>query len=408
MNYQPFTADAGHLSGENILRDDTLTVPYSGIGELLEQLDRFFSDHDKKKICCVALITENTVAHALIILYLLREKLNFILLNGHAPVEDKIPFFCDIILTVAPSVSGRHDWPGNLQLVHNPGHKRNRFAITRHSGSIFFLSSGTSGQAKYIYFKQQNLLRNANNCVKRFAIDDRSRVLVPVPVNHMYGMGVGLLPALLSGASICLIDKNNIVKLLDRISTFQPSVTLFTPAVIKMLLLLRNSVQKKGVYITAGEKLADQAYKDFEYRYGPLFNLYGCTELGAIAVSDADGNLKALEQVKVRISPAENGQIVCRHNAGFVSYLDRHGHRVPSQKEGQGWYRTNDIGMVTGDQGFRVIGRADHCTNRYGFLVSLDEVASLLESLFAEINQAIVLEGKKEKGLSTNLVAVCE
>ena len=389
----------------NFLQDDQVAIAYSDIGGMLEQVDSLFAGNDKENIHCLALVVENTVAHALLVLYLLSKKLNFMLLNGHVPVDDKIPFFCDVIVTVA---AGTTDWPGNIRLTRNPGYRQGKSALQRHSGMVLFLSSGTSGQPKYVCYKQEDLLRNAGNCVKRFAMDHRSKVLVPVPVNHMYGMGVGLLPALLSGAGVCLINKNNVIKLLDRMTAIRPDVTLLTPAVIKMLLLLKKGVPSNGTHITAGEKLAVAVQKDFEDRFGPLYNLYGCTELGAIAVAGGDGVLQALEGVEVELRPAEKGQIWCRHNAGFTSYFDREGHPVGTITSMDAWYDTNDIGLPVTQRGFQVIGRSDNCINRYGFLVSLDEIATLLESLFTEINQAIVLETDTEEGLTAKVKAVCE
>jgi acyl-coenzyme A synthetase/AMP-(fatty) acid ligase len=232
----------------------------------------------------------------------------------------------------------------------------------------------------------------------------------------MYGMGAGWLPAMISGASVCLIDKNNIVKLYDKIAQFHPDVTLITPAVSKMLLLLNKDISAKTIYITAGEIMKQEVYEQFESRYGTLINLYGCTELGAIATTSLEDNdrdyssaglLKPLDHVAVEIDGEEKGEILCMHNAGFEGYVDKYGNMQPGQEGKSTWYRTKDLGWHNSGPYFKVIGRKDNCINRAGFLISLEEVEHKLEDLFS-MKKAVVFECDKEEGLMNRLVAVCE
>jgi acyl-coenzyme A synthetase/AMP-(fatty) acid ligase len=365
----------------------------------MERLDTFFAGQGQ--VACLAMATENTVSGVLMILYLLSRRINVFLLPPQAPVEKGIPFFCDRILSVDGECADRpilRDHPAFDGSGGMPG-----------SGSVFFASSGTTGTPKYVRFDGGNLLCNARNCLERFRYSAASKVLIPVPIGHMYGLGVGLLPALMAGADIRLIDRNNAIKLKEQLASFQPDITLVTPTVIRMMMMLPKRPGRHGIFITAGEKIASKDFRDFESAYGQLFNLYGCTELGAIATSPtegqrSDGQLRPLDGVEVRIDA--DGQVRCRHNAPFASYIDPHGH--PPATATEEWYPTKDIGVTEGARDFRVLGRMDHCVNRSGYLVSLDEIGSCLENLFREIRQAIVLDAGAEKGLTTKLIAVCE
>lgn len=385
--------------GDNSIADKTIRLTYDDINGVMERLDVFFAGQGH--IACLAMATENTVPGVLIILYLLSRQINVFLLPPQAPVDRSIPAFCDRILSVNadrpdhPILQDHAQYTGQGDM---PG-----------SGAIFFASSGTTGTPKYVRFDGKNLLRNARNCMERFGVSAASKVLIPVPIGHMYGLGVGLLPALLSGASIRLIDRNNAIKLKEHLVTFRPDITLVTPTVIRMMLLLPKAQERHGTFITAGEKIADKDFQDFESAYGQLFNLYGCTELGAIATSPtagskSDGLLKPLAGVEVRID--KDGQVRCRHNAPFASYVDPQGHQLTPIREE--WHPTKDFGMAEEAGNFRVLGRMDHCVNRSGYLVSLDEVGSRLENLFQGIRQAIVLEAGVVKGLATKLIAICE
>ena len=141
---------------------------------------------------------ENTVAHALLVLYFLSEEINFFLLSVDSPVHNGVPAFCDRILTL---VKGPHSGPlagRHIQMMPNPACHGAPMDLKPGSAGACFSSSGTSGRAKYICFRHIPLLRNAGNCLERFGINSASKVLIPVPVSHMFGLGVGLLPALLA------------------------------------------------------------------------------------------------------------------------------------------------------------------------------------------------------------------
>jgi acyl-coenzyme A synthetase/AMP-(fatty) acid ligase len=384
---------------DGILCDERECIRYRDLPELLDELHQVFCVHRLKAATCVGVPVENTVGCLLRILYFLAEGIRFYLLPGDSPVHQGMPAFCEWI-----STSGG--------VKRNPGYKERAMRVLPRVGLAFFSSSGTTGKPKYICYTQEQLLLNAGNCVKRFGLTPASRVLVPVPVSHMYGMAAGLLPALLSGAGVALIEKNNIIKLTEKRSAFQPTVTLVTPAVVRMMSLLKGKPGGSGsLFITAGEKIGRGAYQEFESTHGTLLNLYGCTELGAIGVSPGEGEARwdglicALEGVEVRVA-ADTQQIECRHNAGFETYVDEWGIPCGDESCSDGWFATRDAGRMEGASCFKVLGRTDNCINRSGFLVSLDEVGTLVEDLCPEIRRAVVIESGE--GIRGELTALYE
>lgn len=393
MAYQKHRDIISNFSPSNIVCDEHGSIQYADIPEILSGIAAHFQ---QGKIFCVGLPVQNNLMQAMVILYLLSEKINFFLLSGNSAM----PPFCDKIVTITG---------GEIELSDNPDYVAKDRMIKAGSGAIFFSSSGTTGPVKYVYFKQEKLIQNAKNVINRFGFDNNSRILVPVPLGHAYGMGVGLLPGLVAGANICLIEKNNIVKLFAMLGGFRPGFTLINPTVCKMILLLDKSISSKTVYITAGEKIEEHIHQEFESKYGLLINLFGCSELGAIGTSSADdaqsrieGILTPMDGVEVIIS---NDEIVCKHNAGFEHYVDKYGDIDNAQNV---FYRTRDRGADAGNGNFKVMGRIDNCVNRAGFLISLEEIESSLKELFAGLKQVVVFEASMQESLLTRLVAVCE
>ena len=94
--------------------------------------------------------------------------------------------------------------------------------------------------------------------------------------------------------------------------------------------------------------------------------------------------------MEVRVA-ADTQQIECRRNPGFESYVDEWGVPCGDESYSDGWFATRDAGWMDGASCFKVLGRTDNCINRSGFLVSLDEVGTLVEDLCPEISRAVVI-----------------
>lgn len=400
----------GHL-----LIDDGQQLAYTDIPGIWQRLDQFFERNPVREISCFCLPLRNTVSCIVLVMYFLERKLNFYLQSPNTSLQKDIPDFCDQFILIKSEIDAVR-LEERLELLQNPHYNTSSISLKPGSGAVILSSSGTSGPAKFVYHVSGRLIRNAKNCMTMFSISSSAKILIPVPISHMYGLGAGLLPALLSGATVRLIEKNNVVKLIDALNKYQPTVTLLTPVVCKMLLLINSKIQHKGKYITAGESIANDIGREFVKKFGPLINLYGSTEMGAIATSQVDDHLASdhlnsctpVQDVQINIDSACNNEIRCIHNAGFKCYIDKQGNEIVNPFSDQGWYRTRDRGEITGEGSFKVTGRIDHCINRFGFVVSLREIELQLENAFPQIHDAVVL-GKPGRGLnSQTLIAICE
>ncbi|MDQ1352528.1 MAG: hypothetical protein QG657_2834, partial [Acidobacteriota bacterium] len=157
-------------------------------------------------------------------------------------------------------------------------------------------------------------------------------------------------------------------------------------------------------------------YVDFENKFGQLVNLYGSTELGAIATSDlndpletrANGVVHVMPGVEARLASGEKenqmAEIMCRHDAGFDAYLDKQGKLLPGKTDG--WFMTKDLGRVVSPGVFKVAGRTGNSINRNGILVSFTEVESLMEQGIAEVQFAVVA-AKEEENVRGKVLAAC-
>lgn len=403
-----------NYSAANILKDESISIIYEELSDILQKFHNYFYNKGINKRTCVALYMENTVLHAIVILYFLSEQINFYLLSSSPQLKASIPEFCDKVVKLNISEFGPGKRVEKTVSVHlNPLFLQSDEIKKYNGGFVFVSSSGTTGKRKIIRHSAGNLLLNASNCVNRFEINNASRILISVPINHMYGLGVGLIPALISGACLCIINKTNILKLFDTISEFSPSITLLTPSIIRMLLKLNKKISAKTAYISAGEKLGDNLHESFEKNYALLLNLYGSSELGAIGTSPMNDNMsryngafKPLNGVDIKIDKS-TGQILCDHKYGAEVYVDSFGNELQSISSKGDYVNTKDIGAYDGSL-FQVLGRSDNQINRSGFLVLLEEVEREIKRLFPEFEHVVVFEEAPENQVLGKLVAVCE
>jgi acyl-coenzyme A synthetase/AMP-(fatty) acid ligase len=281
------------------------------------------------------------------------------------------------------------------------------------AGKVFFKTSGSTSEPKMALHANANLTQNAQNCVERFRLHAQDRVLIAVPVYHMYGFGAGFLPGVMAGASIRLIDQTDIIKLLGHEKQFRPNVSYLTPTLIEMALRTRKSTYPYRLIVTAGDRINQASYVHFENKFGQLVNLYGSTELGAIATSCLDEPPETRSNSIVHVMPGvdvqlenEMAEIMCRHDSGFDAYVDKEGKWIPGKTSG--WFMTKDLGRIVSPGVFKVAGRTGNSINRNGILVSFMEVESLLEPGIAEIEHVVVTARQEETIRGKTLVACCQ
>jgi acyl-coenzyme A synthetase/AMP-(fatty) acid ligase len=408
------------FSENQIWVDENTSLSGGELSALLAKIDQYLGWRLKERKC-IAFVMENSVYHALVLLYLFRQELNFYLVSTYSPLKSTSPAFCDIMLSLHAVNNDTDDFLNSIRIVLNPAYVyAPKSDEVPESGCVYLSSSGTTGDAKFVFYTQKSMMQNARNVALALHFVPSSKVLISVPVMHMYGLGAGLLAAITSGSSLCLIGNNNVIKLLQQLSNFRPDIALVNFTLVRMMVTLNKQVSSRCLYVTAGEKTDSKIYKSFESSFGILCNLYGCTELGAVAISPLgaaqqddriSGLLYPLSDTQVEIRSTTTGVLFCRHGAAFEGYVDSLARISDKKGNVDSWYETGDLAEEYPGQAFKIRGRKDNCINRSGFLVSLEEINSLLQNLYPELTQVIVFESAQPNPMASGalkLVAVCQ
>lgn len=307
--------------------------------------------------------------------------------------------------------------PGGFRLLRRPGSSS---AGRDESESYVYLpTSGTTGAPKLVAYRPDVLCGNAANCVGRLNLTAADRVLVPVPLAHMYGLGAAFLPSVLAGATVYLLPQANLIGYLAAESAFDPTTVYLTPGFCQQLLRGRKRSRRYRLTVVAGDAFSEQAFTTWEQRHGCTVNLYGSTELGAIcAGSPDDAFLTRRDSVGaplpgVRVAPAGAAQggggpfpLRVWHPFGCAGYADVDGTpSFPTALREEGWYATMDLGRLDSEGRLQLAGRLDDAVKRDGFLVALADVERALHALPGVERAVVVAGGSTPRG--RELVAFC-
>jgi acyl-CoA synthetase (AMP-forming)/AMP-acid ligase II len=423
------------VSQENLLKDAQLTCAYRDIPELFDRLDEWFDENRVAAEDYLAYECVNTVPGALTLLYLLKSGVSFVLLpplssrNGKPGVPSFLPQFCKYKVTLQslPFHSESRDLrnPQNfIQISPNEHWSESFLPQPPDQGpKVFLRTSGSIGSPKMVAHSHAKLLGNALNCVQRFRLNSDDRITVPVPIFHMYGFGAGFLPGFFVGASLDLQETPNILTYLARERQFNQNVVYLTPTLGEMLLKGRRRSEPYKLVVTAGDRIKPETFRAFDTRLGNLVNLYGSTEMGAIAASEPDDTVNVrtatvgppfpgvsmqLREITLDAGTEADGigKLYCRHRYGFEGYVDSTGHWIGFGSEAAPeWFETRDLGRILPNGYVEVLGRCDHSVNRNGLLVLYSDIELAVESLAGLERSFVVVQGESRRG--DRVIACC-
>lgn len=269
-------------------------------------------------------------------------------------------------------------------------------------------TSGTTGAPKAIVLSHANIAANVAALVGARLVDAADRVLIPLPLQHVYPFVVGVLAGLASGATIVFPQSLSAPDILEAMRLSRASVIVGVPRlytaicagmtaraeasgfVQRMLfrrllalstwlrrrvglnagrLLLRAVHARFGgrlrLLVSGGARLDDRTLWQlvglgFEIRSG-----YGLAETASMFTANYRGSTRWRSEGKpftgeVRIAAADAsgaGEIQLKGPQVFTHYLDNPD-ATRAIFTSDGWLRTGDLGRIDADGFLYVTGRA--------------------------------------------------
>ncbi|MCU1371447.1 MAG: AMP-binding protein [Ilumatobacteraceae bacterium] len=262
--------------------------------------------------------------------------------------------------------------------------------------ALLAYTSGTTGAPKGALLTHGNLLSSveALGLAWRWTPDDR--LILPLPLFHMHGLGVALHGALTAGGSIVLRRAFDAADSLDAVAAHHGTQFFGVPTMwgrlaasgrIDELAALRVGVSGSapldpGLHATIAERTGHA-----------LLERYGMTETVILTSNPYDGDRRpgsvGLPVPGVELRLAEGtAEIEVRGPNVFAGYWQRPDATAASFHDG--WFRTGDVGAFDDDGYLRIVGRTKELIISGGYNVYPREVEDVLRTHPAVLDAAVV------------------
>ena len=245
-------------------------------------------------------------------------------------------------------------------------------------GALLVYTSGTTGLPKGAMLTHRSLLYTARNGISHEGFTEESVAVSVLPMFHVGGLNVQLLPCLLAGGTVVLEERFDPARLVDLLVLHQPTHLLLVPAAMQAVLdrveaadLEVGEVMSSLGALNCGSSIVPvELIERFASAGIPVVQVYGATETGPTAIvlpyADADragscGVPAAHTELRVQTpagesaAPNEVGELLLRGPNLFVGYWEND--EATGDAFVDGWYRTGDLGYVDRDGFTYVTGR---------------------------------------------------
>jgi fatty-acyl-CoA synthase len=262
-------------------------------------------------------------------------------------------------------------------------------------------TSGTTGQPKGATLTHRNIVNNARFTARQMRFTEQDRLCIPVPLYHCFGMVMGVLGCVTTGAAMILpsamFDARAVLRAIEaeRCTAVYGVPTMFI-AQLGLPDFASYDVSSLRTGCMAGAPCPIEVMKrvvtDLNLREVTIG--YGMTETSPISFqSDTEDALerrvatvgRVHPHVEVKIVDAE-GAIVPRGTSGEIltrgySVMLGYWHdpeRTAECIDAAGWMRTGDLGVLDEDGYCNIVGRSKDLIIRGGENISPREVEEFL------------------------------
>jgi len=269
-------------------------------------------------------------------------------------------------------------------------------------------TSGTTGASKGAVLTHNNFAANALNLITCWQITSADRLLLPLPLFHVHGLGNGLHTWLISGCRLGLLERFEHQKAAEILRAFRPTLLFGVPTIYVRLLETPPEVAQEigaqmRLFVSGSAPLPAQVLEDFRKLFGhTILERYGMSETLMNMSNPYQGERRGgtvgfpLPGVSVRLlsesgQPAadgETGEIHLRGPNVFGGYWKRDDATRDAFRDG--WFRTGDLAVRSADGYYTLAGRRSDLIISGGFNIYPREIEEFLTEQ-PEIAEAAVI-----------------
>ncbi|OPF90353.1 2-succinylbenzoate--CoA ligase [Rhodopseudomonas palustris] len=233
-------------------------------------------------------------------------------------------------------------------------------------GGLLQTTSGTTGEPKRIARSWAEIDREIDSYVATFVAPQDMTPLIACPITHSYGLICGVLVALRRGQVPHILGTANPKYLIARLRQTRQPLLYSSPAMLHAIARLLPAGEMIHAAMTSGTLLPDQWLMTIRARTTHLFQQYGCSEAGCVAINpnlSASGDMGApLPHLRVEAGDTDQPREIVVH-------------------VGDRAIRTADLGYTKADGTLVFVGRLDDTINVSGLNVYPKEVEDVVMAM---------------------------
>ncbi len=323
------------------------------------------------------------------------------------------PLHADTLASVAGQI-GPHlvtlDANGEGSLADAAKSSRVDFAtVPREADDLAALlyTSGTTGRSKGAMLTHGNLVSNALTLREAWHFTKADVLIHALPIFHTHGLFVATNVALFSGASMILLPKFDVGKILDQMTraTVLMGVPTFYVRLLESATLNSSATLQMRLFISGSAPLLAETHREWQARTGhAILERYGMTETNMNTSNPYQGErlagtvglpLPGTEVIVTdpdsgaRLPQGEVGMIEVRGANVFKGYW-RMPEKTAAELRANGFFITGDLGRIDAKGYLQIVGRAKDLIITGGYNVYPKEVEAEIDELAGVLESAVI------------------
>jgi acyl-CoA synthetase (AMP-forming)/AMP-acid ligase II len=272
-------------------------------------------------------------------------------------------------------------------------------------------SSGTTGMSKGVMLTHYNLVSNIHQLAAMKAYGSDDVLICTVPFFHIYGLTFIMNLSLFKGATVVILPRFDLPKLLQVIQDYGVTVAPLVPPIILSLIndpiVASYDLSKMKTIFSAAAPLDQNLIDICKERFNCIVKQgYGMTEAspGTHTTPDDPDKIKPKSvgpcnpNTESKIVDISSGQVLGVHQEGEIlvrgpqvmkGYLNKPEATAITIDE-DGWLHTGDIGYADEDGYFYIVDRVKELIKYKGYQVAPAELEAVLLSHPAVADAAVI------------------
>lgn len=238
-------------------------------------------------------------------------------------------------------------------------------AVASPKGQLLQMSSGTTGAPKCVARSWEEIDAEIDGYVRTFREPGDMTPVIACPATHSYGLICGILVALKRGRTPVIVNTTNPKYLLKVLRETERPLLYSSPAILHTLARLMPEGEQIHATMTSGTLLPDAWFAAIRAKSRYMFQQYGCSESGCIAINPDV------------TSTGDMGFVLPHLSAGTGSGADEPAEIVVTGSDGNAIH-TRDLGYRRADGMLVFISRMDDMINVSGLNVYPKDVEDVV------------------------------